>query len=298
MILPQNVDKITIQSGDESSSQPLHPMADYFSIQIYAIGDLVNSIYHANDNYLMSMNELMDPKSRYTITVEVENQPLNTTYVALYRIYNGGGMSGKLKREMMDPNPETWWSGIPPITKINGQSISLCPLPQRKWPIVYTNHTTDIIPETGTVCEINNQFTFTPIPDNSLKNYDANYMIACIQPQTVYWIKIKVPEIGCNISEIGDVRYASLNIISTVSPRPTIETYSINCREKYFTKRIIVDETVPMPALLYRQILPNPDFKFSIQIAHDDCYNENTKYVDNDCIKSTMNQYYPEILVI
>ena len=145
------------------------------------------------------------------------------------------------------------------------------------------------------------------IPSGSLTNYDANYMIACIQPGSQYIINIRMPKMMCSlgyrnseehpwISEQYDLRYASINLVSTNRPRPTIDSWKIPCDQENFTITIYVDETIPQPALLYRQILPNASFTYSIQTAKERCYD----YVDNKydtlCISKTMDVYYPALI--
>jgi hypothetical protein len=145
------------------------------------------------------------------------------------------------------------------------------------------------------------------VPAGSLANADANYMIACIEPGVSYKVTIKVPRLMCSlgyipksehpyINEAYDMRYASLSIVSTTAPRPTISTYQIPCDVLEYTVEIHVDDDIDKPGLLYRQLLPDPDFPYSIAKAKNRCYDYSNKTYDDFCIISVMDQYYPIII--
>ena len=89
-----------------------------------------------------------------------------------------------------------------------------------------------------------------------------------------------------------DVRYASLSVVSTTAPRPTVETYVLPCNTTQYSVDITIDDDVPFPGLLYRQMLPNPDFVNSIANAKRICYDSGWNY---DCIREVMGEFYPKI---
>ena len=100
------------------------------------------------------------------------------------------------------------------------------------------------------------------------------------------------------INETYDLRYASMNVESTMAPRPTVESYVIPCDVDEYEKDIMVGSDVPYPALLYRQMIPNPDFKYSIAQAKQKCYKHVDKMYDVKCIKTEMGEYYPKLNVV
>ena len=182
----------------------------------------------------------------------------------------------------------------------------LCDIDYQQQGNIYTNLTRDLNTVTGTVCIENDAFQFMEAPPGSLMNADANYMIACIQPNTHYNVSIQVPQIMCSlgyniesehpwINEQYDLRYASLSIISTTAPRPTIETYIIPCDIFVYTIEIYVTDDVPFPGLLYRQLLPNPSFEESIEYAKKKCYDYVNSVYDIYCIQLLMGSYYPQL---
>jgi hypothetical protein len=142
------------------------------------------------------------------------------------------------------------------------------------------------------------------VPAGSLANADANYMIACIEPGVLYKIIIKIPVLMCSlgfsghpyINEAYDMRYMSLSIVSTTAPRPTISTYKIPCGVSEYSVEVLVDAAISKPGLLYRQLLPNPDFPYSIAKAKNRCYDYVNRTYDDYCIISVMDQYYPVII--
>ena len=98
------------------------------------------------------------------------------------------------------------------------------------------------------------------------------------------------------INEDYDMRYMSLSVVSTTAPRPTISTYQIPCDSSEYTVDIHVDDDVIKPGLLYRQLLPNPDFPYSIAKAKNRCYDYANRTYDDFCIISVMGEYYPIII--
>ena len=148
----------------------------------------------------------------------------------------------------------------------------------------------------------NDEFVFMEAPAGSLMNADANYMIACIQSGKSYRVTIHLPAIMCSldrqhprIDEYYDLRYASLSIISTVAPRPTITSYQLPCNVSRYTVAIEVGDEVTKPGLLYRQLLPNSDFPYSIAVAKSRCFDYVNNVYDGVCIRHYMGSYYPDI---
>jgi len=347
MNIPYGSSNITISSDEiKNKNMPLHPIAKYFSIQIYNMDDLVTSIYHFKDVDLLTENDMMIKNSKYKLTLELE--PTNT-YFALFRIYDSllenplleqhfprsyedfaekVVLLLRLKRKNNLPlffaseprltpflsfaekvdKMETlnYWSGLPPKTYIDNREYLLCDIDYSQQGNIYTNTTSKISNDTGTVCIMNEMFLFMEAPPMSLMNADANYMIACIMPNTLYNIKFKVPKMMCSmgykdnephpwINDKYDLRYASLSLVSTTAPRPTIYTIDIPCNVDEFTTKIYVNDSIPLPALLYRQLLPNKNFKHSIKSAKETCYDYVNSIYDVHCIEKKMGSYYPDI---
>ena len=289
MFIPKGSNTFTVV-GDKS-----HPIAKYFSIQIYTGDNAVTSLYHYKDTDIMLVDTIQMIRGSYSLTVD-----LNTTidHFAVFRIYE--------PEYMFNNDTLHYWSGVPPSTYIDNHEYFLCDIDYSQQGNIYTNLSNSINPQTGTVCLKNTEFLFMEAPPGSLMNSDANYMIACIEPNTVYNITIKMPRLMCSvgfdklephpyIDEPFDLRYASLSIVSTTSPRPTIDTFSIPCDQDEFNIQISVNSTVPLPGLLYRQLLPDPDFKNSIAYAKDKCYNHVDNQYDYICIENAMGNFYPRI---
>jgi len=296
MIVPLGTEQITIRSAEllNKTPLPIHPTAKYFSIQIYSVGDLVAPAYYFKDVDLMTTSEVMDKTSRYEISLALDP---SRSYFALFRIYD---TLIKIKH----PDFVYYWSGLPPTTIINSIEYSLCDIDYSQQGNIYTNVTKDVDTGTGTICFKNDVFMFMEAPPGSLMNADANYMIACIQPNTHYTVIIKVPKIMCSIgygeddphpwlNETHDLRYASLSVVSTTAPRPTIDTRELPCDATVYTTHIYVNDSTPMPGLLYRQLLPNPHFRESIENAKKTCYDF---LYDVNCIKISMGHYYPVLV--
>lgn len=304
MIIPQNtsffnISSMVLQQSSKYSYQK-HPYADYFSIQVYEVGNFIEATYHINDEELIGLENLTVKNTKYFYNLELNPHSL---YISLYRIYNS-----HLQLPFIN-NLSTirYWGGLPPSTDINGEPFPVCDINYKQQENILTNFSQNINPNTETVCNVNNKFTFMNIPSGSLTNSDANYLIACIQPGYNYKIQMKMPRMMCSlgyhdtqehpwINEPYELRYASINLVSTDSPRPTINSWKIPCNQENFTIIINVDNTVPKPALLYRQILPNMSFPYSIRKAKEYCFD----YVDNNhdvlCISKIMNIYYPTIM--
>ena len=282
MIIPSNSTSFNV------ISQYTHPIASYFSIQIYELGGIA---YHYNDAELLgSLSALKYPGMQFALNIDL-NRTLS--YFALFRIY------APLANET---SPFYYWAGIPPRTIIDNREYQLCDIDYEQQGNIYTNFTHNINPVTGTVCMKNDEFVFMEAPSGSLVNADANYMIACIQSGKSYRVTIQLPVIMCSldrahphIDEYYDLRYASLSIISTVAPRPTITSYQLPCNESQYTVVIEVGEEVTQPGLLYRQLLPDPAFPYSIAVAKSRCFDYVNNVYDDICIRHSMGAYYPNI---
>ncbi len=298
MIIPSNTSNFRILSNDkETLFLPNHPASTYFSIQVYDTSDLVSSFYHVKDIDLLQTSELMDKSSQFNLTVELAPQ---YHYFALFRIYG----SYFPRKDYYDSI--YYWAGVPPRTFIDDEEYFLCDINYQQQGNIYTNITRELNTVTGTVCLENDKFQFMEAPPGSLMNADANYMIACIKPNTYYNVSIQVPRIMCSlgytnksehpwINEEYDLRYASLSIISTTAPRPTVTTYVIPCDKFVYTIEIYVADDVPFPGLLYRQLLPNPSFEQSIEYAKKKCYDYVNSIYDIYCIQILMGGYYPQL---
>jgi hypothetical protein len=234
----------------------VHPESVYFSIQIYEQG---GANMHYNDI------QLLDGNIGYNLTVPL--QP-HTSYFALFRIYV----------PLLN-----YWGGIPPKTLVDGRAVPLCDIDYEQQGNIYTNLTYGIHNDTGTVCAKNEEFLFMDVPAGSLVNADANYMIACVQ-STRYRITVKMPE--------DQLRYASISLVSTSAPRPTVWTEQITSDT---TMEITIPNEVSLSAFLYRQLLPSPDFEYSIANAKTKCYDYVENKYDNICIAHVMGEYYPKI---
>jgi len=306
MILPKNTSFLNISSKVLQQSYrnpfPNHPASDYFSIQVYEIGNFIEAIYHINDEELLGLENIGQKNTIYSYNLDLNPDSM---YFALYRIYNSHIQAPYFIKNVSSIH---YWGGLPPTTYINGEPTPLCDLDYQQQGNIVTNFSQDINPITGTVCNINNNFTFMSVPSGSLTNYDANYMIACIQSGSQYTINIRMPKMMCSlgysnkqpkpwINETYDLRYASINLVSTNRPRPTIDSWKIPCNQENYIISIYVDPSIPQPALLYRQILPNTSFPYSIQKAKERCFD----YVDNKydalCISKAMDSYYPSIIL-
>ena len=221
------------------------------------------------------------------------------SYLVLFRIYNSYAKSN---------DTETlWWGGIPPRTFINSNEVELCDLAltYRIKSNIITNRSSS---SDGVVCPTNDIFTITNIPSGSLANADANYMIACVENNSTYVIDIKVPLSMCStgqfhndphpwINETYDVRYTSVNLVSTNSPRPTFRSWKIPCNTLDYRILVEIDSTVLNPAFIYRQILPSDEFRYSIENAKTKCDDVSYNITDK-CMKHMMGEYYPIITKI
>lgn len=267
-------------------SNKIHPIATYFSIQVYEIGGVA---YHYNDIELVTQNGLTHISAPYDLQV---NLIQTKSYFALFRIY--------------DSQISNYWAGIPPKTLVDGHEYILCDIDYDQQGTISTNFTQNLNSETGTVCLKNNHFTFMSVPAGSLTNADANYMIACIAPNQLYKIRVKLPRIMCSIVHGDephingdyDLRYASISLVSTSAPRPTIFTYKLPCDVIDYELEIEVPKDVVLPAFLYRQLLPDSDFKYSIERAKQKCYDYMNNIYDDKCIYAVMGEYYPKIVLM
>jgi len=257
-ILPPQTTSIVI------SNPRSHPIATYFSIQIYHEDA---ALYHFNDV------ELLDGKS-YKLNLTLDSE---LRYFALFRIYES---QIQTRSDVLN-----YWSASLPVTFINNIRYSLCDIDYAQQGNIYSY-------SNDTVCSGLDEFMFMDAPAHSLMNSDANYMIACIRPGVNYTITIILPEIMKypEFDSYYDVRYASLSIVSTSRPRPTVSTVSLGTYNRVYREKVFIgDESVPCPALLYRQLLPNPNFAHSIEKAREKCGS------DMKCIKLVMGKYYPRI---
>jgi hypothetical protein len=134
-------------------------------------------------------------EKKYIYSYNLDLNP-KSLYFALYRIYNSHIKSPHFIKNLSSIH---YWGGLPPTTYINGEPIPLCDIDYQQQGNIVTNFSQDINPITGTVCNINNNFTFMSVPSGSLTNYDANYMIACIQPGSQYMINIRMPIMMCSL---------------------------------------------------------------------------------------------------
>lgn len=272
MIIPMNSSEFEVVSNE------VHPVATYFSIQIYEIGGIA---YHYNDvDMVGSLQSLENPMNTYDLSIRLDS---SLSYFALFRIYDSR------------INELSYWSGTPPITRIDSIEYPLCDIDYQQQGNIQTNFTNNIIPETGTVCIKNDRFVFMDIPAGSLANADANYMIACVESGASYKITMRLPILICSLDTIHpriddyyDVRYASLSIVSTNAPRPTFSTVKLPCDTTDFSVIVVIEPDMHMPGLLYRQLLPDPTFEYSIAIAKSSCS-------DDICVQSVMGEYYPTI---
>ena len=242
----------------------VHPISTYFSIQIYEQGGATT---HYNDAQLLS-------GSGYNISVSLKPQ---VSYFALFRIY---------------VPKVNYWGGVPPNTIVDGHIVPRCDIEYNQQGNIYTNLTYGIHVDTGTVCAKNSEFMFMDVPAGSLTNADANYMIACVSPAQ-YRIDIRMPATQENGD--GELRYASISLVSTSAPRPTVWTTQITTN---FSMEILVPNEVSYPAILYRQILPSPEFEHSIANAKSKCFDYVENKYDDKCISHVMGDYYPIIELI
>lgn len=274
MVIPVGASSFRVISNE------IHPIAKYFSIQVYEIGGIA---YHYNDIELVTQDGLSHIGAPYDLQLDLIR---TQSYFALFRIYDSQLKSGN------------YWAGIPPKTLIDGHEYALCNIDYDQQGNISTNFTQTLNPATGTVCLTNSEFIFMPVPPGSLSNADANYMIACIMSGQTYSVRIKLPKIMCSLyrgDEKYDLRYASLSLVSTTAPRPTITTYELPCDVGEYELEIEVPNNVVLPAFLYRQLLPNADFKYSIERAKQKCYDYVNNAYDDKCIYAVMGEYYPKI---
>ena len=185
----------------------------------------------------------------------------NKRYFALFRIYGmvkptDSPLRPIVVNKLRPSNPREGkggllWAGIPPHTYINGIKYPLCDIDYDEQGNIYSNITREINPKTHTVCDKNDVFLFMDAPAGSLANADANYMIACVSAGLRYRVSIQLPKIMCYPDFYGeyDVRYASLSIVSTTAPRPTVETYVLPCNTTQYSVDITIDDDVPFPGL-------------------------------------------------
>jgi hypothetical protein len=274
MVIPVGASSFRVISNE------IHPIAKYFSIQVYETGGIA---YHYNDIELVTQDGLSHIGAPYDLQLDLVD---TQSYFALFRIYDS-----QLKFE-------NYWAGIPPKTLVDGREYALCNIDYDQQGNISTNFTQNLNPTTGTVCLTNSEFVFMPVPPGSLSNADANYMIACIMSGLTYTIQIKLPKIMCSLyrgDDKYDLRYASISLVSTSAPRPTITTYELPCDTGEYKLEIEVPPDIVLPALLYRQLLPDADFKYSIGRAKQKCYDYVNNVYDDKCIHAVMGEYYPKI---
>jgi hypothetical protein len=245
-----------------------HPVATYFSIQIYHED---TALYHFNDVELLDGN--MDEMTPYSLNLTLDSE---LRYFALFRIYES---QIHTRSDVLN-----YWSASLPVTVINNIRYFLCDIDYAQQGNIYSY-------SNETVCPGLDEFMFMDAPAHSLMNSDANYMIACIRPGVNYTISIVLPEIMKypDFDSYYELRYASLSVVSTSRPRPTVGTVSLGAYNSVYKTNIFIDDSMPSPALLYRQLLPNPNFAHSIEKAREKC-GSNMK-----CIKVVMGKYYPVI---
>jgi hypothetical protein len=275
MIIPPGSSSFRVMSNE------IHPIATYFSIQVYENGGI---LYHYNDIELVNCDGLTLFETPYDLYINL-TKTQKKTYFALFRIYDS-----RLPFE-------NFWGGIPPKTFVDEHEYVLCNIDYNQQGNISTNFTQTINPETGTVCQTNGEFLFMPVPPGSLANADANYMIACVESGNTYTIRVKLPTIMCSliygesphVDEDYDIRYASMSLVSTTAPRPTISTYKLPCNTTDYEITIDVPANTTLPAFLYRQLLPDPNFKYSIEQAKQRCA------YSYHCIHAVMGEFYPKI---
>ena len=277
MVIPVGASSFRVISNE------IHPIAKYFSIQVYEIGGVA---YHYNDIELVTQDGLSHIGAPYDLYIDLT---ASQSYFALFRIYDSQFKS------------DNYWAGIPPKTLVDGREYALCNIDYDQQGNISTNFTQTLNPVTGTVCLTNSEFIFMPVPPGSLSNADANYMIACIMPGQTYSVRIKLPKIMCSLyrgNDEYDLRYASISLVSTTAPRPTITTYELPCDNSEYEIEIEVSNDVVLPAFLYRQLLPDAGFKYSIERAKQKCYDYVNNIYDDKCIYAVMGEYYPKINLI
>ena len=257
------------QTSNLFISNPInHPIATYFSVQIY---NNDTALYHFNDVELLGGN--MEVTTPYSLNLTLDSE---LRYFALFRIYESQIYT---RSDVLN-----YWSASLPVTFINNIRFTLCDIDYSQQGNIYSH-------SNETACSGLDEFMFMDAPAHSLMNSDANYMIACIRPGVNYTVSIVLPEIMKypDFDSYYDVRYASLSLVSTSRPRPTVSTVSLGSYNNVYRDTIIVDDSIPSPAMLYRQILPNPNFSHSIEKAREKCGSE------LKCIKVVMGKYYPRI---
>jgi hypothetical protein len=303
MIIPPGTSNFTIASDNTQFTNlnipvPVHPTASYFSLQLYNSNDIVTSEYHYTDVDLLTLDGLTKVSTPYKQTIMLETEG---PYFALFRIYNS-------QFPLQNANWDMYWSGLPPKTYLDGVEYCACDIDYEQQGNIYTNISNSVRSDTGTVCINNEEFIFMEAPPGSLMNCDANYMIACIKPNTSYRVSIQMPRLSCSngynehqpkpwINEQNDydMRYVSLSLVATTAPRPTVETISIPCDVDHYETTIHVGNETQFPGLLYRQLLPNPEFKYSIENAKQKCYDHVDSKYDVICIQKQMGKYYPKL---
>ena len=307
MVIPENTSKFVVSNKMTDVYNkgiiPNYPNADYFSIQVYETGNFITATFHINDKELMGLENLTHRMGSYEYVLPLNP---NSLYIGMFRIY-----TPHIPLSTFDTNRYAvhYWSGLPPNTYIDNKLYPICNIDYTHHDNIYTNFSHDINPHTGTVCNKNDVFTFMNVPTGSLTNADANYMIACVQTGLFYNISVRMPTMMCSsgyksddqhpwINETYDLRYASLNLVSTNSPRPTIDSWKIPCDQENFTISIWVDPIIPNPAFLYRQIMPDDKFTNSIKYAKTKCFDYVDNRYDDKCIAYVMDIYYPTVYVV
>ena len=273
MVLPLTYNNELINDIVINSS--LYPIGRYFSIQFYQIDDWTESYYSFNDELLLDNFE----HANYNINLKV-----NTSYLVIYRIYLP---QESYKHSFQDLDYWFIWGNNPPDVYINNNLLPICKQNFNNSLYVETNYT-------DASCRSLNEFIISDTYKYTLPNYDADYIIACINTTKSYVkVEVIVPRQMCSknmsLNEY-DLRYASLNLVTINAPRSTYKTYYLSCNSKYYNNKqtfTIPLNNVQNPAILYRQVLPNKYFTKSIQHAKIMC-DSSTK-----CLKETMDNYYP-----
>jgi hypothetical protein len=162
MVIPKNTSNVLI------NSERGHPVADYFSIQIYDGSDLVNSLYHFNDYDLLTNDGLTHLLAGFNLVVPLDN---NHTYFFLFRIYGS-----RLPSENLNENIQ-FWSGFPPETYIDDRYVPICDIDYNQQGNSYSSTNPDALADgdamgrgTGVFLDVYNQSVGTSVDVVERKN--------------------------------------------------------------------------------------------------------------------------------
>lgn len=284
---------VIMKTSELTMIVPQRPQARYFSVQLYDVKNADAPIGFWSDRDLLGPDGLDDPEAGFRWARDVN---ATSVYLLIFRVYLPmRGNPGAIPPSPLHPS----WGFVPvPALRRDGGREPPCAQINSSIPSVSTNYS-DI--NCGSHKFPYGHWVVPPSFERSLSNHDASYLITCLPPGTgTVRVSGRLPLQPCSISTVlptlanaslYDVRYVSLSVVSMVAPRPTVKTHTFDCRAGAIDLTVDIPPDVQMPGLLYRQLLPNDDFKPSVANANAKCRNSDS----TTCVQLVLGDYYPKL---